>query len=60
VLRKRLVEMQQAKREEEIAVLRGEFMKAEWGQVAPTFYPYQMVRITALNSRPAMPGCARW
>jgi len=46
VLRARLVEMQQARKEEEVAVLRGEYMKAEWGSQIRSYvlHPYQMVK----------------
>jgi peptide chain release factor 2 len=46
VLRARLFEVQQAKREEEIAVLRGEYTKAEWGSQIRSYvlHPYQMVK----------------
>jgi peptide chain release factor 2 len=46
VLRARLLEIQQAKREEEIAVLRGDYTKAEWGSQIRSYvlHPYQMVK----------------
>ena len=46
VLRARLFEIHQARREEEIAVLRGEYTKAEWGSQIRSYvlHPYQMVK----------------
>ncbi len=46
VLRARLFEIQQAKHEQEIAVLRGEYTKAEWGSQIRSYvlHPYQMVK----------------
>lgn len=46
ILRARLFEIQQAKREEEIAVLRGDYTKAEWGSQIRSYvlHPYQMVK----------------
>lgn len=46
ILRARLYEIQQAKREEEIAVLRGDYTKAEWGSQIRSYvlHPYQMVK----------------
>jgi len=46
ILRARLLEMRQAEREEERAVLRGEYMKAEWGSQIRSYvlHPYQMVK----------------
>lgn len=46
VLRARLFEIHQAKRAEEIAVLRGEYTKAEWGSQIRSYvlHPYQMVK----------------
>jgi peptide chain release factor 2 len=45
-LRARLYEIQQAKREDEIAVLRGDYTKAEWGSQIRSYvlHPYQMVK----------------
>jgi len=46
VLRARLYELQQARQEEEIARLRGEFQKVEWGSQIRSYvlHPYQMVK----------------
>ncbi len=46
ILRARLVELRQAEREEERAVLRGEYTKAEWGSQIRSYvlHPYQMVK----------------
>jgi len=46
ILRGRLVELRQAEREEERAVLRGEYTKAEWGSQIRSYvlHPYQMVK----------------
>jgi peptide chain release factor 2 len=46
ILRARLAEMQKAERDEEIAVLRGEYTKAEWGSQIRSYvlHPYQMVK----------------
>ncbi|MCX6034348.1 MAG: PCRF domain-containing protein, partial [Chloroflexi bacterium] len=42
----RLLEIQKAKKEEEIAILRGEYTKAEWGSQIRSYviHPYQMVK----------------
>jgi peptide chain release factor 2 len=46
ILRGRLLEIKQAEREEERAVLRGEYTKAEWGSQIRSYvlHPYQMVK----------------
>ncbi len=46
VLRARLLEIRQTKRDEEIAVLRGDYTKAEWGSQIRSYvlHPYQLVK----------------
>lgn len=46
ILRARLLELKTAEREEERAVLRGEYTKAEWGSQIRSYvlHPYQMVK----------------
>jgi len=46
ILRARLLEIKKAEKEEEIAVLRGEYTKAEWGSQIRSYviHPYQMVK----------------
>ena len=46
VLRARLLEMKQAEKDEEVATLRGEYTKAEWGSQIRSYvlHPYQMVK----------------
>jgi peptide chain release factor 2 len=46
VLRARLLAIQRAKREEELAELKGEFQKIEWGSQIRSYvlHPYQMVK----------------
>ncbi len=46
ILRARLLELKKAQRDEEIAVLRGEYTKAEWGSQIRSYvlHPYQMVK----------------
>ena len=46
VLRARLLEMKQAEKDEEVASLRGEYTKAEWGSQIRSYvlHPYQMVK----------------
>jgi peptide chain release factor 2 len=46
ILRARLLELKQAEREEERAILRGEYTKAEWGSQIRSYvlHPYQLVK----------------
>jgi peptide chain release factor 2 len=46
ILRSRLLEIQKAEKDEEIAILRGEYTKAEWGSQIRSYviHPYQMVK----------------
>ena len=46
VLRSRLLEIKQSQQEEELAELRGEYTKAEWGSQIRSYvlHPYQMVK----------------
>ena len=46
VLRARLLEIKQAEKDEEVALLRGEYTKAEWGSQIRSYvlHPYQMVK----------------
>ncbi len=46
VLRARLLELQQAKQDAEIAILRGDYTKAEWGSQIRSYvlHPYQLVK----------------
>jgi len=46
ILRSRLLEIKQAEKDEEVAVLRGEYTKAEWGSQIRSYvlHPYQMVK----------------
>ncbi|MBN2548191.1 MAG: peptide chain release factor 2 [Anaerolineales bacterium] len=46
VLRSRLLEIKRAEQDEQIAILRGEYTKAEWGSQIRSYvlHPYQMVK----------------
>jgi peptide chain release factor 2 len=46
ILRSRLLEIQKVEKDEEIAILRGEYTKAEWGSQIRSYviHPYQMVK----------------
>jgi peptide chain release factor 2 len=46
VLRGRLLQIQQARQDAEIAVLKGDYTKAEWGSQIRSYvlHPYQMVK----------------
>ena len=46
ILRGRLLEMKKAEKDDEIAVLRGEYTKAEWGSQIRSYviHPYQLVK----------------
>lgn len=46
VLRARLLQLQQARQEAEIAILRGDYTKAEWGSQIRSYvlHPYQLVK----------------
>ena len=46
ILRARLLELRAAERDEERAILRGEYTKAEWGSQIRSYvlHPYQMVK----------------
>ncbi len=46
ILRARLLELKNAEKDEERAILRGEYTKAEWGSQIRSYvlHPYQMVK----------------
>jgi peptide chain release factor 2 len=46
VLRARLLELKQQEQDEQLAILRGEFKKVEWGNQIRSYvlHPYQMVK----------------
>jgi peptide chain release factor 2 len=46
ILRSRLLEIKKAEKDEEIAILRGEYTKAEWGSQIRSYviHPYQLVK----------------
>lgn len=46
ILRSRLLQIKKAEKDEEIAILRGEYTKAEWGSQIRSYviHPYQMVK----------------
>ena len=46
VLKARLLELKQQEQEQQLAVLRGEYTKAEWGSQIRSYviHPYQMVK----------------
>ncbi len=46
ILRARLLELRKAEKDEEVAILRGEYTKAEWGSQIRSYvlHPYQMVK----------------
>jgi peptide chain release factor 2 len=46
ILRSRLLEIKKAEKDEEVAILRGEYTKAEWGSQIRSYviHPYQMVK----------------
>jgi protein subunit release factor B len=62
VLRARLAAIQQEEQEKQLAELRGEYLKAEWGsQFGRMYFTHiKWLRTTAQNTRPATRSGAGW